>query len=417
MSDLNVRKAIEGTLVVAAVVLLFWFIFRFHNLFLMIFAAIIISTAMRPIVRRLHEHGLPRATGIMIVYGVLLILIGLFIWLGSPFLVDQTATISRTLAETYQIVRQEISGSGNIIIRRLAAAMPTNLSLAVDTPTNGEDVMASLVLVGDMAITGFRALLGIAATFLLAFYWTLESEHIKSAVFLLFPQEKREATRQFIVSVEEKLSGYVIGQGLLVLAVGTLALVAYLLIGLPNALILAIIAGLMEAIPLLGPVLGAIPAGLVALSLSPLHLLWVILATVIIQQLENALLVPRIMNRTIGVRPLVTLLAMYAFGALFGIVGVLVSIPLAAIIQLGLDRFLWQRTGANAEDGRDRTSVLRYQVQDLVQDIRDQVRRKPILATTTTDQLEDTIEAIALDLDSFLAQVKQNSRENHETTG
>jgi predicted PurR-regulated permease PerM len=417
MSNVNVRKAIEGTLVVAAVVLLFWFIFRFHNLFLMIFAAIIISTAMRPIVRRLHEHGLPRATGIMIVYGVLLILIGLFIWLGSPFLVDQTATISRTLAETYQIVRQEISGSGNIIIRRLAAAMPTNLSLAVDTPTNGEDVMASLVLVGDMAITGFRALLGIAATFLLAFYWTLESEHIKSAVFLLFPQEKREATRQFIVSVEEKLSGYVIGQGLLVLAVGTLALVAYLLIGLPNALILAIIAGLMEAIPLLGPVLGAIPAGLVALSLSPLHLLWVILATVIIQQLENALLVPRIMNRTIGVRPLVTLLAMYAFGALFGIVGVLVSIPLAAIIQLGLDRFLWQRTGANAEDGRDRTSVLRYQVQDLVQDIRDQVRRKPILATTTTDQLEDTIEAIALDLDSFLAQVKQNSRENHETTG
>jgi predicted PurR-regulated permease PerM len=417
MSNVNVRKAIEGTLVVAAVVLLFWFIFRFHNLFLMIFAAIIISTAMRPIVRRLHEHGLPRATGIMIVYGVLLILIGLFIWLGSPFLVDQTATISRTLAETYQIVRQEISGSGNIIIRRLAAAMPTNLSLAVDTPTNGEDVMASLVLVGDMAVTGFRALLGIAATFLLAFYWTLESEHIKSAVFLLFPQEKREATRQFIVSVEEKLSGYVIGQGLLVLAVGTLALVAYLLIGLPNALILAIIAGLMEAIPLLGPVLGAIPAGLVALSLSPLHLLWVILATVIIQQLENALLVPRIMNRTIGVRPLVTLLAMYAFGALFGIVGVLVSIPLAAIIQLGLDRFLWQRTGANAEDGRDRTSVLRYQVQDLVQDIRDQVRRKPILATTTTDQLEDTIEAIALDLDSFLAQVKQNSRENHETTG
>jgi predicted PurR-regulated permease PerM len=310
----------------------------------------------------------------MIVYGVLLILIGLFVWLGSPFLVDQTATISRTLAEAYQIVRQEISGSGNIILRRLAAAMPTNLSLAVDTPTNGEDVMASLVLVGDMAITGFRALLGIAATFLLAFYWTLESEHIKSAVFLLFPQEKREATRQFIVSVEEKLSGYVIGQGLLVLAVGTLALVAYLLIGLPNALILAIIAGLMEAIPLLGPVLGAIPAGLVALSLSPLHLLWVILATVIIQQLENALLVPRIMNRTIGVRPLVTLLAMYAFGALFGIVGVLVSIPLAAIIQLGLDRFLWQRTGANAEDGRDRTSVLRYQVQDLVQDIRGEAK-------------------------------------------
>jgi hypothetical protein len=139
--------------------------------------------------------------------------------------------------------------------------------------------------------------------------------------------------------------------------------------------------------------------------------LWVIVATLIIQQIENSLLVPRIMNRTIGVRPLVTLLAIYAFAALFGVIGVLVAIPLAAIVQLALDHFLWQRPAVNAENGRDKTSVLRYQVQDLVQDIRGQVRHKPLLATTATDELEDAIEAIALDLDGFLAQVKKQARE------
>jgi len=410
MSNLSMRQAVGGTLVVTAVALLFWFLFRFHMLLLMIFAAIIISTAMQPVVRRLNQRGLSPATGIVIVYGLLLMLIGLFIWIGSPFLVDQAATISSTLAETYQILRQEIAGSGNIILRRLAVAMPPTLSLAVESPAESEDVMASLVQLGNLTTAGFRSVLGIAATFLLAFYWTLESERIKGIFFLLFPQEKREAVRQFIASAEEKLSGYVIGQSILVLVVGALALVAYLLIGLPNAVILAIFAGIMEAVPLLGPTLGAIPAGLVAFSLSPIHVLWVIIATVIIQQLENGLLVPRVMNRTIGVRPLVTLLAMYAFGALFGVAGVLVAIPLAAIIQLMLERFLWQRPAVNAESGRDKTSVLRYQVQDLVQDIRGKVRHKPFMATMTTDQLEDEIEAIALDLDSLLAQVKVQAR-------
>jgi predicted PurR-regulated permease PerM len=100
-----------------------------------------------------------------------------------------------------------------------------------------------------------------------------------------------------------------------------LAFVAYSLIGLPNALLLALFAGLLEAVPVIGPFLGAVPAIIVGLSVSPVTALWVILATGIIQQLENSLLVPRVMNRTIGVRPLVTLLALLAFGSLFGIWG------------------------------------------------------------------------------------------------
>jgi predicted PurR-regulated permease PerM len=258
---------------------------------------------------------------------------------------------------------------------------------------------------------GFRTVLAIVATFLLAFYWTLESERIKRGFLLVIPQTKRETVGELITDVEEKLSNYVIGQGVLCLAVGTLALIAYLVIGLPHALTLALLAGLMEAVPFLGPTIGAVPAALVALSLSPLHVLWVVVATAVIQQLENNLLVPRVMNRAIGVRPLVTLLAMFAFGSLFGVVGVLVSIPLAAILQLVLDRFLLGRTAATTENGRDKISVLRYQVQDLVEDIRGQVRHKEHTATTATDQIEDSIEAIALDLDSLLAQYKGQTKE------
>jgi hypothetical protein len=192
--------------------------------------------------------------------------------------------------------------------------------------------------------------------------------------------------------------------------VSTLALVAYLLIGLPNAFVLALVAGLLEAVPMVGPLLGAIPAALVALSIAPVKLIWVIVATVIIQQLENSLLVPRVMRKAVGVNPFVTLLAIFAFSSLFGIAGALMAIPIAAIIQLLLDRFLFQPGTMESEVlvGRNYASRLRYEAQDLAQDLRKQARLNkegPDRWVEQTDQVMDEIEAITTDLDSLLAQV------------
>jgi predicted PurR-regulated permease PerM len=133
---------------------------------------------------------------------------------------------------------------------------------------------------------------------------------------LLLPQERRESSRELIAAMETKVSAYIAGQGVLMLVVGVMAFIAYWLIGLPYVLVLAFVAGVMEAVPLVGPLLGAIPAALVALTLGPDKLIWVIVATVVIQQLENSFLVPRIMRQAVGVNPFVTLLALFAFSSL-----------------------------------------------------------------------------------------------------
>jgi predicted PurR-regulated permease PerM len=187
-----------------------------------------------------------------------------------------------------------------------------------------------------------------------------------------------------------------------------MALVAYLLIGLPNALVLALVAGVMEAVPMVGPLLGAVPAALVALSIAPDRLIWVIVATVIIQQLENTLLVPRIMKKTVGVNPFVTLLALFAFSSLFGIAGALMAIPIAAIIQLALNHFVFQSATVELEvsEGRDHASRLRYEAQDLIQDLRKQSRLKKRGSDQNIMQLEqlmDEIETITSSLDELLA--------------
>ncbi|RPJ51714.1 MAG: AI-2E family transporter, partial [Methanobacteriota archaeon] len=142
---------------------------------------------------------------------------------------------------------------------------------------------------------------------------------------------------------------------------------------------------------------------------APGKLIWVILATVVIQQLENTLLVPRIMKKAVGVNPFVTLLALFAFSSLFGLAGALMAIPIAAMIQLALNHFVFQQATVEMEvsEGRDYASRLRYETQDLAQDLRKQARLKKRgsdLAIKQIDRVMDEIETITTSLDTLLAQ-------------
>ena len=144
----------------------------------------------------------------------------------------------------------------------------------------------------------------------------------------------------------------------------------------------------------------------------PDWLIWVIIATVVIQQLENSLLVPRIMKKAVGVNPFVTLLALFAFSTLFGLAGALMAIPIAAMIQLVLNHFVFQQATVEMEvsEGRDYASRLRYEAQDLIQDLRKQARHKKRgtdLKINQIEQVMDEIESITTNLDTLLAQAKK----------
>jgi hypothetical protein len=127
--------------------------------------------------------------------------------------------------------------------------------------------------------------------------------------------------------------------------------------------------------------------------------------------MENIVLVPRVMRKTVGVNPFISLLAIFAFSSLFGIAGALMAIPIAAIIQLLLDLFVFHPAAMEPEvsAGRDYDSRLRYEAQDLAQDLRKQARLKKEgsdLRVKQIDQVMDEIEAITTDLDALLAQVR-----------
>ncbi|MCA9958548.1 MAG: AI-2E family transporter [Anaerolineales bacterium] len=395
-------QLVSWTLGVTAVIGGFWLLIRFQHVLLLLLTAVILSTAIQPGVAQLEKRGIARPIGVLAIFSTVGLLLSLLIWYSLPVLVEQGAAMRHSLVEGYQLLRESLQQLPNILVGRLLLVLPPTLPLV----GGAADINSSSLVAADGAEQAHHLLLGLvqlAAVAMMTFFWTLEGTRLKHAAFLLVPLPKRDEVRQLVTAIETKVSAYLIGQGVLCLIIGALAFIAYLLIGLPHALLLAIFAGLLEAVPILGPFLGAIPAMIIGLSISPMTALWVLLATGIIQQLENSLLVPRVMNETIGVRPLVTLLALLGFGSLYGVLGALIALPLAAVIQLLLDRFLLARESLQkGAYGRGRLGVLRYETNQLVQDVRSQVRRKPDVPSAATDALEDELEAIALDLESFL---------------
>ncbi len=402
------RQVIWATVAVAAVALCFWLIYRFNETLLLLISGIIISIAVRPIVRRLRKLGIPQGIGVGIVYLLLFGALVFFGVYGVPLIASQSATITERGQALYSEFYELIRTTENYFLRRLLTTLPATLSAPANDVT--QDAMTSVNEGLVVAQNISSVLLKVLATLALAFFWTVESERIKQVLLLLVPIGKRPDAKETVNTIEEIVGNYTVGQGILMLIIGVAQGIVYAVVGLPYAFLLAIIAAIGEAVPLIGPLLGTIPAVIVAFTISPTTALIVAVAAIVIQQVENTILVPRIMGNAVGAQPIPTMLAFIAFSSLFGFVGALITVPLTATIQLVADRVIFSRSAGNeqvANGGRTKVSLLRYELNDLIQDVRGQIRRKDEVATAAQDQIEDSIEAIALDLDSVLSKTEE----------
>lgn len=412
----STRRVMLATLMVLAVATGFWLLYHYRLAVFILFVAITIGIAMQPLVAWLQRRGLSPTIGALLVYVVLFGLLIGFGFLVVPLLIDQVSAIATLLPDYYDSLREMMINSRSRLIWRLGQQLPLqppSFSFSTQPPdqpavplTEEEETLASVIQILTYSNWIGWGTFVTLATLLLGFYWIIEGERTIRTLLLLMPMNWRDEARDIFAEIEIKVGAYIRGQTLLCLIIGILSLIAYLLIGLPYALVLALIAGLMEAVPWIGPTLGAIPAFLLALTIDPLLAVWVVVATSIIQLLENNVLMPRIMDESVGVNPIVTLLSIAAFGSLLGVVGAILAIPLAAIIQLFLDRFLIGPAAVEQEvpAGRDSFSMLRYEAQALIQDMRQHIRNKELVPDEESDQVEEKIEAIATDLDSVLAQ-------------
>ena len=402
-------QVIVATIFVVCVFLAFWLLYRLRNIVFLFFVAIVVGTAIRPGVEWLRRRGISRRSGIILIYILILSLLAGFFALALPLLADQATQFSQSLPEYFNALREALMNSGNRLLQNIGWRLPSISSFFVDRdPTTEEmfDQVTQTLLYTNLVVKG---ILSVVAVFLLAFYWTQESNLFLRTLLRLIPASRRDEVREFFNLAETRMGGYVRGQGILSLTVGVAAFIAYSLIGLPYVLILSVIAGLMEMVPVFGPLLGAIPALLVALSVDPAKAIWVLVVTGAIQLLENTWLVPRIMKDSMGISPIIVLLSLVAFSSVFGFPGALLALPLAALIQLIVNRAIL----ASSDESNGRSQKEEIDIQSLIDENQELLQKlypnagngnSPVNEVPESVGVE--INSIAQELDGLLTQLK-----------
>lgn len=423
----SMRQVIGATLVALGVVLGFVLLVRFYMVVFIFFVAVALEVATRPAVAWLARRGLRTWMAVLLVYLALLLFVAAILWAVAPMLAEQAATITERLPDYYQRLRDWLQTSSSRLLRSLGAALPLELSLPellAFTQTQGATTAAGAQAAAASPWgwlgTVSKAVFLTLAIFALAFYWTLEGEVIVRRLLMRIPLDRRDRVRSLIAEMEGKIGGYFRGQAILCVIIGVLSTLAFLVLGIPYALVLGLLMGIFEALPVIGPTLGAIPAVIITLAVAPDKVILVVGALVAIQVLENNLLVPRVMDESVGVNAIVSILAITAFGILFGLGGAILAIPLAAILQIFINRLIFDlpmpeevvATPAKEAGAANRSqyTVLRMEAQALAQDVRKNVRNTDAEEDGSPDEesqaAEDMIETIAKDIDGLLLQME-----------
>jgi len=367
------------------------------NILLVLFLGIIVAATLQPGHQWLAQWGVPKALAVLVFYAVFLVIVGALAVFVGPTLFDQLSNLAKDFPERYGQLVDGLRTSTNPMLQQVAGRLPTFTALTQRAVEVFPAAVNSVVLFMGSTFEFFLYFVGVLS---IGFYWTLEVPRMERLVVSLCPVTRRPQVVSIWHEVENKLGAFVRGQGIAMLVMGGLSAIGYWMIGLPNVLVLAALAGALEAIPIVGPVLFAIPALAVAMSQGVNTALLVLGFCIVLQLFESNVLIPPLMKQSVGVSSVVALFAVLAFGALYGILGALVAIPLTVVIQVVLDR-----TVINPKPVADQTEaltqpldVLQAQMQELRQRLRSRLReRESRMQTTdavaaTTDDVADTIE-------------------------
>lgn len=355
------------TLAVLAVLALAWLVVKITAILIIFMVGVLLASAIEPIVNRLHAASLGRGQSVLVAYGFLLIAVGGLLAILVPTVVHELTLFFGTAPQLLEQWRTSVSTSQNAFVREngpfLVAEIERRFS-QIDIPTEQALTLATYL----PTVFGYliQGLISIVTTLMVGFYWLTEKPTIKRVFLGSFVSEERR-TRALTVwdNIETKLGGWIRGQLILMVIVGTVVSVGYSIIGLKFALLLGVLAGLCEMLPFFGPWISGTPAFLLALTQSWRHALAVALFIFVLQMIEGNIVVPRVMKGSVGLSPLLVVLAVLIGVTVIGPAGGILAIPLAAVIQvLVTDLVLTPQEVARAEENRLR-QVFRWRPNDL----------------------------------------------------
>lgn len=315
-------------LIIAAIVS---FLYVIRDIVAMTLVAIFLAVLIDPFADMLARRRIPRALAVVVVYLVGLACLSLVMVMIVPPLLAETSELVTAFAPFFTYATGGVAAEA-----WLAGPWTTNLGDVLTTIRNSglSEAVPKLAAFGTTAIDlVFRALV----VLILAFYFVVEKNAIVRGISTIAPPEYQPFVMRLAFKSREQMGVWLRGQLALMISIFILIYGVLSLIGIPYALVLALCAAVLEIIPFIGPLVSAIPAIVLALAVSPVHALVTAGAYIVIQQIEGNILVPKIMQKVAGMNPIVSVLAVLIGARVGGIVGAILSIPLAMAIAVFLE--------------------------------------------------------------------------------
>jgi predicted PurR-regulated permease PerM len=323
------RKAAIATIVAIAVVAVALALWKLRVLISLLFLGLVIAAAMRPGIESLHRRGLPRSVGLAIHYLAIAGVVALFLWLVVPRALTQIGDAVGTVPTSRSELNKAAKNSTGIKHELLVSLQKRLKRL----PEAGSLFHASVTVTK----TAFEVLIAIFFTFAVAAYWVFERERAIGVVLSVLPRSHRKTVRDTWDLIDAKLGAFVRGQLILIAFVGTVLSLTFWAIGVPFWLLLGMFAGVVEIVPVVGPLAaGAVAIG-VGMTASWQIALGAGLAVLGVRLFEDYVVVPKVLGHAVGLSPLLVLVSVTAIGLLLGGVYVLLAVPLAAVLVTLVD--------------------------------------------------------------------------------
>ena len=289
-----------------------------------------------------------RSLAVLVVYGLAVFVIVSLLAVVIPLIVTELSFLWQRLPDYASQVYSAAPEVVQVWLDRYNQAVPEQIRQALEQSI--QDTLQSLITALQAGVLKTVTVLFGTVSFVLGlfivplwmFYIMRDQPEIEASFYRLVPAPYREDVRSIRALIDAVLSAYLRGQVILSFAVAIMSTVGLEIIGIDFALLLGTISGVLEVVPVLGPILAAIPIIVVTLATSPSKLFWVILLAIAVQQVENSILVPQITRGTVKLHPALSMIILVLGSAVAGVVGVLLSIPLAAVIR-DVARYLYLR--------------------------------------------------------------------------
>lgn len=303
---------------VILIIIGFYVLYLVRDVLALLFVVLVLVATFSPTVEKWSKK-ISRPGAVIAILLMILVIAGTAIWLIIPPLVAQSI--------------QLIQNTPDYVNR--VALLRDNLPQIKDSLRNLSSQVGNLSTGLISFTTGVAGGLVAIVTGLVMFaYLLLDEKGMKKSLLSFFSESKRDNASMIYKKIADKAGNWLRGQFSLGIIIGIINLIGLLVIGVPYALTLAVISGLMEIVPTIGPIVAGTLAALLALSVSPVKAIIVIIWFILVQQLENTVIVPKVMQRAVGLSPVIVIIAILAGAKIYGLVGVILSVPIAASIMV-----------------------------------------------------------------------------------